>query len=149
MSNTIRPYIGRPTGSTARTKQARAVRTREAIVSVAAQHFDTDGYGASSINTILATGKFTKGAIYFHFPSKEAIAGADGTRDQLLPAGALHLPGHPPASVTRRATGVGDAARPRAAVRRSGVTELARWAVGKSIQATYKQRTILRYGRTF
>ncbi|MHA6739075.1 hypothetical protein [Rhodococcus sp. JT-3] len=26
---------------------------REAIVSVAAQHFDTDGYGASSINTIL------------------------------------------------------------------------------------------------
>ena len=49
---------------------------REAIVSVAAQHFDTDGYGASSINTILATGAFTKGAIYFHFPSKEAIAGS-------------------------------------------------------------------------
>lgn len=76
MSNTIRPHIGRPTGSTARTTQARAVRTREAIVSVAAQHFDTDGYGASSINTILATGAFTKGAIYFHFPSKEAIAGS-------------------------------------------------------------------------
>ncbi|TSD39664.1 TetR/AcrR family transcriptional regulator [Rhodococcus sp. KBS0724] len=76
MSNTIRPHIGRPTGSTARTTQARAVRTREAIVSVAAQHFDTDGYGASSINAILATGAFTKGAIYFHFPSKEAIAGS-------------------------------------------------------------------------
>ncbi|WOI90368.1 TetR/AcrR family transcriptional regulator [Rhodococcus qingshengii] len=76
MSNTIRPHIGRPTGSTARTTQARAVRTREAIVSVAAQHFDIDGYGASSINTILATGAFTKGAIYFHFPSKEAIAGS-------------------------------------------------------------------------
>ncbi|MCD2158011.1 hypothetical protein LQL77_30290 [Rhodococcus cerastii] len=64
MSDTIRPHIGRPTGSTSRTTQVRTLRTREAIVSVAAQHFDTDGYGASSINTILATGAFTKGATY-------------------------------------------------------------------------------------
>ncbi|MEH6796700.1 MAG: TetR/AcrR family transcriptional regulator [Rhodococcus sp. (in: high G+C Gram-positive bacteria)] len=74
MSNINRPHIGRPTGSTARTTQARAVRTRESIVSVAAHHFDADGYGATSINAILASGKFTKGAIYHHFLTKEAIA---------------------------------------------------------------------------
>lgn len=54
--------------------QDRAVRTREAIIAVAARHFDTDGYGNTSINTISGTGKFAKGAMYYHFPSKEAIA---------------------------------------------------------------------------
>ena len=53
--------------------QDRAVRTREAIIAVAARHFDTDGYGHTSINTISATGKFAKGAMYYHFPSKEAM----------------------------------------------------------------------------
>ncbi len=52
----------------------RAVRTREAIIAVAARHFDTDGYGHTSINTISGTGKFAKGAMYYHFPSNEAIA---------------------------------------------------------------------------
>ncbi len=54
--------------------QDRAVRTREAITAVAARHFDTDGYGHTSMNTITHTGKFAKGAMYYHFPSKEAIA---------------------------------------------------------------------------
>ena len=54
--------------------QDRAVRTREVIIAVAARHFDTDGYGRTSINTIIGTGKFAKGAIYYHFPSKDAIA---------------------------------------------------------------------------
>ena len=54
--------------------QDRAVRTREAIIAVAARHFDTDGYGHTSMNTISGTGKFAKGAMYYHFPSKGAIA---------------------------------------------------------------------------
>ncbi|MBO8150656.1 MULTISPECIES: TetR/AcrR family transcriptional regulator [Rhodococcus erythropolis group] len=66
--------IGRVPGSKNSAMQDRAVRTREAIVAVAARHFDTDGYGNTSINTISATGKFAKGAMYYHFPSKEAIA---------------------------------------------------------------------------
>lgn len=66
--------IGRVPGSKNSTMQDRAVRTREAIIAVAARHFDTDGYGHTSINTISATGKFAKGAMYYHFPSKEAIA---------------------------------------------------------------------------
>ena len=69
-----RPWIGRSVGSTSMLKQDRAVRTREAIIAVAAHHFDIDGYGNTSINTIIGTGKFAKGAIYYHFPSKEAIA---------------------------------------------------------------------------
>ena len=66
--------IGRVPGSKNSAIQDRAVRTREAIIAVAARHFDTDGYGHTSINTISATGKFAKGAMYYHFPSKEAIA---------------------------------------------------------------------------
>ncbi|WCT06262.1 TetR/AcrR family transcriptional regulator [Rhodococcus qingshengii] len=69
-----RPRIGRTPGSKNSAMQDRAVRTREAIVAVAARHFDTDGYGHTSINTIIGTGKFAKGAIYYHFPSKDAIA---------------------------------------------------------------------------
>jgi len=69
-----RPRIGRIPGSKNSAMQDRAVRTREAIITVAARHFDTDGYGHTSMNTITHTGKFAKGAMYYHFPSKEAIA---------------------------------------------------------------------------
>lgn len=69
-----RPRIGRIPGSKNSAMQDRAVRTREAIIAVAAQHFDTDGYGHTSMNTITHTGKFAKGAMYYHFSSKEAIA---------------------------------------------------------------------------
>ncbi|MGW6656382.1 TetR family transcriptional regulator [Rhodococcus sp. NPDC055024] len=54
------------------------MRTRDAIITVAARHFDTDGYGHTSMNTIARAGRFAKGAMYYHFPSKEAIG------DQLL-----------------------------------------------------------------
>lgn len=69
-----RPRIGRIPGSKNSAMQDRAMRTREAIIAVAARHFDTDGYGHTSINTISGTGRFAKGAMYYHFPSQEAIA---------------------------------------------------------------------------
>ena len=68
-----RPRIGRAPGSKNAEPQARAVRTRDAIIAVAARHFDTDGYGHTSMNTIARAGKFAKGAMYYHFPSKDAI----------------------------------------------------------------------------
>lgn len=74
MSDPVRPRTGRPLGSRNSAMQARAVRTREAIIAVAAQHFDTDGYGNTSVNTIIGTGDFAKGAIYYHFPTKETMA---------------------------------------------------------------------------
>ena len=69
-----RPWIGRPVGSRNTTKQARAVRTRETILADAARQFDNDGYGNTSVSTILAANDIAKGALYYHFPSKEAIA---------------------------------------------------------------------------
>lgn len=54
--------------------QARAQKTRAAILDAAAHQFDVLGYAETSISTIIATGELTKGAIYFHFSSKEAIA---------------------------------------------------------------------------
>ncbi|MBH5144284.1 MULTISPECIES: TetR/AcrR family transcriptional regulator [Rhodococcus erythropolis group] len=68
-----RPRIGRAPGSKNAAPQARALRTRDAIITVAARHFDTDGYGHTSMNTIAHAGRFAKGAMYYHFPSKEGI----------------------------------------------------------------------------
>lgn len=69
-----RPWIGRPVGTKNSAMQDRAVRTREAILTDAARQFDVDGYGNTSISTILAASGIAKGALYYHFPSKEAVA---------------------------------------------------------------------------
>ncbi|MCX4963447.1 ScbR family autoregulator-binding transcription factor [Streptomyces sp. NBC_00654] len=57
-------------------KQARAVQTRRSIVEAAASVFDDYGYERAAISEILRRAKVTKGALYFHFASKEAIAQA-------------------------------------------------------------------------
>jgi AcrR family transcriptional regulator len=55
-------------------RQERAIRTRGAIVSAAAQVFDEVGYEAATISGILKRSGVTKGALYFHFTSKEELA---------------------------------------------------------------------------
>ncbi|MFB7668123.1 ScbR family autoregulator-binding transcription factor [Kitasatospora sp. NPDC056138] len=55
-------------------QQERAIRTRQVILQGAAEVFDEFGYDAASIKQILARVQVTKGALYFHFPSKEALA---------------------------------------------------------------------------
>ncbi|MEU4087473.1 ScbR family autoregulator-binding transcription factor [Streptomyces aureus] len=55
-------------------KQERAVRTRHAILSSAARIFEERGYQAATVSEILASAGVTKGALYFHFPSKEHLA---------------------------------------------------------------------------
>jgi AcrR family transcriptional regulator len=57
-------------------QQARAVRTRRAILEAAAAVFDELGYEGASTTEILSRSGLTRGALYFHFPSKEAIADA-------------------------------------------------------------------------
>ncbi|WCT06167.1 TetR/AcrR family transcriptional regulator [Rhodococcus qingshengii] len=80
MTDHIRPHIGRPLGSTQRRPQQRALDTRAAILNAFATAFDTAGYAATAMNdvidspTSLTKGSLTKGAVYFHFTSKEAIA---------------------------------------------------------------------------
>lgn len=57
-------------------KQDRAVRTRRAILEAAAAVFDEKGYKAAKLTDILERVNLTKGALYFHFASKEALANA-------------------------------------------------------------------------
>jgi AcrR family transcriptional regulator len=57
-------------------QQERARRTRAAIVESAAAEFAKSGYSAASLNRILERSNATKGAMYFHFGSKEDLARA-------------------------------------------------------------------------
>ncbi|MET1020519.1 MAG: ScbR family autoregulator-binding transcription factor [Microterricola sp.] len=57
-------------------QQDRAIQTRERIVTGAATAFYRVGYADASIATIAETAGVTKGALYFHFNSKEEIARA-------------------------------------------------------------------------
>ncbi|MFC4377201.1 TetR family transcriptional regulator [Nocardia halotolerans] len=57
-------------------QQERARRTRAAIISSAAVEFGKSGYAAASLNRILDGSRATKGAMYFHFDSKEDLARA-------------------------------------------------------------------------
>lgn len=57
-------------------QQERARRTRAAIVEAAAVEFAKRGYAAASVNAILEGSHATKGAMYFHFESKEELGRA-------------------------------------------------------------------------
>jgi AcrR family transcriptional regulator len=57
-------------------QQDRAYATREAILHAAAMEFDRLGYDRTSLTAVLARAGLTKGAFYFHFPSKDAVARA-------------------------------------------------------------------------
>lgn len=54
--------------------QARAQRTREAIIEQAARTFERQNYFEASLNEIIKAAGLTKGAFYHHFSSKEELA---------------------------------------------------------------------------
>lgn len=56
--------------------QERAIRTRRNILTAAAAVFAEGGYEAATISEILHRAEVTKGALYFHFSSKEELAQA-------------------------------------------------------------------------
>ncbi|CCH35376.1 ScbR family autoregulator-binding transcription factor [Actinosynnema sp. NPDC047251] len=55
-------------------QQHRAQATREAILRAAAEEFDRLGYEGAPLSVILDRSGVTKGAFYFHFTSKQALA---------------------------------------------------------------------------
>ncbi|MFD3970365.1 TetR family transcriptional regulator [Streptomyces cyaneofuscatus] len=55
-------------------KQQRALITREQILRAAGEVFAGFGYHRASVDDIIARSGMTKGAVYFHFPGKAAIA---------------------------------------------------------------------------
>ncbi len=72
-----RPHAGGAPGRgrTGR-QQQRAAATRHALLVAAGEHFAVNGYHATSLNDLLSQGPGSKGALYFHFPSKHAVATA-------------------------------------------------------------------------
>ncbi|MEV5606592.1 ScbR family autoregulator-binding transcription factor [Streptomyces sp. NPDC052299] len=56
--------------------QERSERTRRRLVDAAAELFTRSGYASATLGQIAAAAGVTKGALYFHFPSKEALADA-------------------------------------------------------------------------
>jgi AcrR family transcriptional regulator len=56
--------------------QGRAQVTRNALLVAAATRFAEVGYHGTSLSEIIAASKVTKGALYFHFASKQALADA-------------------------------------------------------------------------
>lgn len=59
---------------TSHLKQERAIRTRRTILDAAAEVFAQDGYPSVTIKDIADGAQMTKGAVYFHFANKEAVA---------------------------------------------------------------------------
>jgi AcrR family transcriptional regulator len=57
-------------------RQERAEQTRNAILEAAAARFDAVGFLGASLSDILTEAGVTKGALYFHFKSKEDLADA-------------------------------------------------------------------------
>jgi len=57
-------------------RQLRAEQTRATIVKAAAELFDEYGYESASLRDIVARANVTKGAVYFHFATKEDLAHA-------------------------------------------------------------------------
>lgn len=72
-------------------RQARAELTRDAVLLGAAEVFLRLGYANASLNEIINQSHVTKGALYFHFGSKEELAravidqGAQRLADAVLP----------------------------------------------------------------
>ena len=57
-------------------RQAKAEATRQRIIDAAVELFIEPGFGETGLAEILARADVTKGAFYYHFESKEAVAAA-------------------------------------------------------------------------
>lgn len=72
-------------------QQERGTRSRNLLLRVAAEVFDERGFDSASTTEILERSGLTRGALYHHFPSKEALAVALLTGHQ----DALRVPDQP------------------------------------------------------
>lgn len=57
-------------------QQQRAAATRHALLVAAGEQFARHGYHGTSLNDLISQGPGSKGALYFHFPSKHDVAAA-------------------------------------------------------------------------
>ena len=66
----------RPAPSARALRQERAYSTRRALLVAAGERFAAQGYHGTALTDLLGGGSMTRGALYFHFRSKEALAEA-------------------------------------------------------------------------
>ncbi|MFJ5779681.1 ScbR family autoregulator-binding transcription factor [Streptomyces sp. NPDC093094] len=64
--------------------QARSERTRRRLIRAGAEMFDRDGYASATLGQIARTAGLTKGALYFHFASKDGLADAVQEQGEVL-----------------------------------------------------------------
>src|SRR6201999_4300431 len=57
-------------------RQARSEATRRKIMTSAVELFNEIGYPATGLGNIIERAELTKGALYYHFDSKESLATA-------------------------------------------------------------------------
>jgi AcrR family transcriptional regulator len=57
-------------------QQARSIATRQALLRAAGERFAVQGFHGTTLSELLEAGATTKGALYFHFSSKQALAEA-------------------------------------------------------------------------
>ncbi|MCV7230078.1 helix-turn-helix domain-containing protein [Mycolicibacterium komossense] len=57
-------------------RQARSEATRRKILDAAIELFSEVGFAATSLGDIIERAEMTKGALYYHFESKESLASA-------------------------------------------------------------------------
>ena len=57
-------------------RQARSEATRRKIITSAVELFNEIGYPAAGLGDIIERAEMTKGALYYHFDSKESLATA-------------------------------------------------------------------------
>src|SRR3979409_814826 len=57
-------------------RQARSETTRRKIITSAVELFNEIGYPATGLGDIIERAEMTKGALYYHFDSKESLATA-------------------------------------------------------------------------
>ena len=57
-------------------REKRPARTRQAILDAAAAEFSRHGYAGTGLGVIVARAELTKGALFHHFPDKQALATA-------------------------------------------------------------------------
>ncbi|MCD4689472.1 MAG: TetR/AcrR family transcriptional regulator, partial [Desulfuromonadaceae bacterium] len=65
--------------------------TRQTILDAAAQEIHLHGFQAASLSRILATTGLTKGALYHHFPNKQALGYAVLEEDILVRGRAIWI----------------------------------------------------------
>ncbi|MER5886599.1 ScbR family autoregulator-binding transcription factor [Streptomyces sp. NPDC001941] len=64
--------------------QARSERTRQRLVHAGAEMFNRNGYANATLGQIAGAAGMTKGALYFHFASKDGLADAVQERGRAM-----------------------------------------------------------------